>query len=143
MPFVPSKYSAYGGQFQVLAAGRKSRADKSRCGLIRPRRDAVSTRARIAMLRTIVDWAAALFEAAGTFVMTVGALVALVLTLRDREASGIFKAFRYRLGRAIILGLELLVAADILRTISTQPTLTDVAILGGIVLIRTFLSFSL
>ena len=95
------------------------------------------------MLRTIVDGAAALFEAAGTFVMTAGALVALVVTLRDRETSGIFKAFRYRLGRAIILGLELLVAADILRTISARPTLVDVGILGGIVLIRTFLSFSL
>ena len=95
------------------------------------------------MLRTTVDWSASLFEAAGTFVMTIGALVALVLTLRDRTSRGVFKAFRHRLGRAIILGLELLVAADILRTISTRPTLTDVAILGGIVLIRTFLSFSL
>jgi uncharacterized membrane protein len=95
------------------------------------------------MLRIIVDWAASLFEAAGTFVMAIGALVALVLTLRDRASRGMFKAFRYRLGRAIILGLELLVAADILRTISTQPTITDVAVLGGIVLIRTFLSFSL
>jgi uncharacterized membrane protein len=95
------------------------------------------------MLRTIVDAAAWLFEAAGTLVMTVGAMVALVLTLRDRASGGIFKAFRYRLGRAIILGLELLVAADILRTISTRPTLTGVAVLGGIVLIRTFLSFSL
>jgi uncharacterized membrane protein len=90
-----------------------------------------------------VDTAAWLFEAAGTFVMTVGALVALVLTLRDRASSGIYKAFRYRLGRAIILGLELLVAADILRTISTRPTMAGVAVLGGIVLIRTFLSFSL
>jgi uncharacterized membrane protein len=90
-----------------------------------------------------VDWAASLFEAAGTFVMTVGALVALVLTLRDRASYGVFKAFRYRLGRAIILGLELLVAADILRTISTQPTITEVVVLGGIVFIRTFLSFSL
>ena len=95
------------------------------------------------MLRMTVDWAASLFEAAGTFVMTVGALVALALTLRNRATGGVFKAFRNRLGRAIILGLELLVAADILRTISAQPTLTDVAILGGIVLIRTFLSFSL
>jgi uncharacterized membrane protein len=95
------------------------------------------------MLRTIVDGAASLFEAAGTFVMTIGTLVALVLTLRNRNTAGVYKAFRYRLGRAIILGLELLVAADILRTISTRPTLIDVAVLGGIVLIRTFLSFSL
>jgi uncharacterized membrane protein len=95
------------------------------------------------MLRMIVEAAASGFEAAGTFVMTVGSLVALVLTLRDRARGGTFKAFRYRLGRAIILGLELLVGADILRTISARPTMTDVAVLGGIVLIRTFLSFSL
>jgi uncharacterized membrane protein len=95
------------------------------------------------MLRIVVDGAASLFEAAGTFVMTVGALVALVLAVRDRGGSGVYKSFRNRLGRAIILGLELLVAADILRTISTQPTMTEVAVLGGIVLIRTFLSFSL
>ncbi|HLK94023.1 MAG TPA: DUF1622 domain-containing protein [Polyangia bacterium] len=92
-----------------------------------------------------VDGAASLFEAAGTLVMAAGALLALALTFRDRGGGGpaAFKAFRYRLGRAIILGLELLVAADILRTISTRPTVGDVAVLGGIVLIRTFLSFSL
>jgi uncharacterized membrane protein len=95
------------------------------------------------MLRTTVNVAASLFEAAGTFVMTIGTLVALLVTLRDRDRADVYKAFRNRLGRAIILGLELLVAADILRTISTQPTITKVAVLGGIVLIRTFLSFSL
>jgi uncharacterized membrane protein len=97
------------------------------------------------MLREAVDWTASLFEAAGTLVMAIGVVVAVVLTVRDRAGGGraMFKTFRYRLGRAIILGLELLVAADILRTISTEPTLTDVAALGAIVLIRTFLSFSL
>ena len=97
------------------------------------------------MLRVTVDGAASLFEAAGTLVMVIGALLAVALTFRDRGGSGrsVFKGFRYRLGRAIILGLEFLVAADILRTISTQPTLSEVAVLGGIVLIRTFLSFSL
>jgi len=97
------------------------------------------------MLRVAVDGAASLFEAAGTLVMAIGALVAGALTARDRAGGGraIFKGFRYRLGRAIILGLEFLVAADILRTISTRPTLSEVAVLGGIVLIRTFLSFSL
>jgi len=97
------------------------------------------------MLRMAVDGAAALFEAAGTVTMAIGALLALVLTFHERGGGGpaAYKSFRYRLGRAIILGLELLVAADILRTISTQPTLAEVAVLGGIVLIRTFLSFSL
>ena len=55
----------------------------------------------------------------------------------------VYRSFRNRLGRAIILGLELLVAADILRTISSQPTLQQVVVLGIVVLIRTFLSFSL
>ena len=97
------------------------------------------------MLRVTVDAAASLFEAAGTLSMAIGALLAVALTFRDRGGGGsaAFKGFRYRLGRAIILGLEFLVAADILRTISTQPTVSEVAVLGGIVLIRTFLSFSL
>jgi predicted aconitase with swiveling domain len=46
-------------------------------------------------------------------------------------------------GRSILLGLELLVAADIIRTVAVTPTLTSVAVLGGIVLIRTLPSFSL
>jgi uncharacterized membrane protein len=97
------------------------------------------------MLRRIVELTALLFEAGGTFAMSVGAVVALGLTLRDRAngAPALFRTFRNRLGRAIILGLELLVAADILRTISTQPTLQGVVVLAIVVLIRTFLSFSL
>src|SRR6478735_2423018 len=50
---------------------------------------------------------------------------------------------RQRLGRAIVLGLEFLVAADILRTVRAVPTLYEVGVLGSIVLIRTVLSFSL
>ena len=97
------------------------------------------------MLRRIVELTALLFEAGGTFAMSIGAIVALVLALRDRAGGGpmVYRTFRNRLGRAIILGLELLVAADILRTISTEPTLQQVVVLGIVVLIRTFLSFSL
>ena len=50
---------------------------------------------------------------------------------------------RSSLGRAILLGLEFLVAADIINTVAVQPTLGSVAVLAGIVAIRTFLSFSL
>jgi uncharacterized membrane protein len=97
------------------------------------------------MLRRIVELTALLFEAGGTFAMSVGAVVALGLALRDSAGGAglVFRSFRNRLGRAIILGLELLVAADILRTISTEPTLQQVVVLGIVVLIRTFLSFSL
>jgi uncharacterized membrane protein len=55
----------------------------------------------------------------------------------------VFRAYRRRLGRAILLGLEVLVAADIIRTVAISPTFENVAVLGLIVLIRTFLSFSL
>ncbi len=97
------------------------------------------------MLRRTVELVALLFEAGGTFAMAIGAVVALSLALRERASGGrmVYRGFRNRLGRAIILGLELLVAADILRTISTEPTLQQVVVLGIVVLIRTFLSFSL
>ena len=97
------------------------------------------------MLQRIVDMTALLFEAGGAFAMSAGAIVALGLALKDRAGGSrsVYRSFRSRLGRAIILGLELLVAADILRTISAEPTLQQVVVLGLIVLIRTFLSFSL
>ena len=60
-----------------------------------------------------------------------------------RAANGVDYAFRELLGRIILLGLELLVAGDIVRTVAAKPTLTSVAVLGAIVLIRTFLSLSL
>jgi uncharacterized membrane protein len=56
---------------------------------------------------------------------------------------GRYEDFRRQLGRSILLGLEFLVAADIIRTVAITPTPQSVAVLGGIVLIRTFLSFSL
>ncbi len=81
----------------------------------------------------------------GTAAIVVGALAAFVnaiLRLRRAEADT-YRFFRRQLGRSILLGLELLVAADIIRTVAVTPTLQSVAVLGGIVLIRTFLSFSL
>ena len=59
------------------------------------------------------------------------------------EGSDLVAAFRKTLGRSILTGLELLVAADIIRTVAIEPTLRSVLVLGLIVLIRTFLSFSL
>src|SRR4029079_9082891 len=69
-----------------------------------------------------------------------------ILVAADRLGLGIsqvYPRFRQEWGGAILLGLELLVAADIIRTVAISPTLTSVAILSGIVLVRTFLSFSL
>jgi uncharacterized membrane protein len=74
-----------------------------------------------------------------------GATTAFVATAvrPSRRDSDVYRRFRQQLGRAILLGLELLVAGDIVRTVAASPTLTSVAILAAIVLIRTFLSFSL
>jgi hypothetical protein len=55
----------------------------------------------------------------------------------------VYRRFRQEVGRAILLGLELLIAADIIRTVVISPTLKSVAVLSGIVLVRTFLSFTL
>jgi len=84
-------------------------------------------------------------DAAGVVVIVAGAAIAFVLTavrLARRERD-VYRRFRQQLGQAILLGLELLVAADIVRTVAASPSLTSVAILAAIVLIRTFLSFSL
>jgi len=62
----------------------------------------------------------------------------------NKERDGVQRRrFRQQLGQTILLGLELLVAGDIVRTVAASPSLTSVAILAAIVLIRTFLSFSL
>ena len=84
-------------------------------------------------------------DAAGVVVIVTGAAIAFVVTAvrLSRRESNVYQRFRQQLGRAILLGLELLVAADIIRTVAASPSLTSVAILAAIVLIRTFLSFSL
>lgn len=75
---------------------------------------------------------------------TAGAsIAALWQILQGWSGSDIFNLYRSNLGRAILLGLEFLVAADIINTVAIEPSLQSLLILGGIVLIRTFLSFSL
>lgn len=85
-------------------------------------------------------------EAAGIAVILIGATTAFavfVCRLRRGPLEQLFADLRSGLGRSILLGLELLVAADIIRTVAIEPTLDSVAVLAGIVAIRTFLSFSL
>ncbi len=63
--------------------------------------------------------------------------------VRGETAGAAYRVIRTVVARTILLGLEFLVAADIIRTVAVQPSLENVAVLGLIVLIRTFLSFSL
>jgi len=86
-------------------------------------------------------------EFGGIAIIVLGIVGATVFVLwqilRGRSGSDAFGLYRSNLGRAILLGLEFLVAADIISTVALEPTLQSLLILGGIVLIRTFLSFSL
>ena len=92
-----------------------------------------------------MESAVRLFEAAGVLVLAGGSLwaaVRAVLAL-SRRAPGIYGGFRRDIGRSILLGLELLIIADIILTVTVDQTLESAATLGIIVLVRTFLSFSL
>jgi uncharacterized membrane protein len=84
------------------------------------------------------------FEAAGVAIIVIGGIVALVLGLTE---FGSFEKFfvdvRRSFGRPLILGLEILVAADIIETITVNPSLDSVIVLGILVLVRIALSFSL
>ena len=86
-------------------------------------------------------------EIGGVGLIVIGAALATILYLRDGfGAAGweaAYKSYRANLGRGILLGLELLVAADIIGTVAVTPTFESLGVLAAIVLIRTFLSFSL
>ncbi|HKD77912.1 MAG TPA: DUF1622 domain-containing protein [Ktedonobacterales bacterium] len=87
------------------------------------------------------------FEAVGLLVLVIGTIIALArygrsLSHRPRDARA-FRALRESIGRSILLGLEFLVAADIIRSVAIDPTFASVGVLGLIVLVRTFLSWSL
>ncbi len=86
-------------------------------------------------------------EAAGAGIMIFGGLGAFLLfayrTLHSEETEGSYDELRRNFGRSILLGLEVLIVADIVRTIIVDPTLEGVAVLGIIVVIRILLSFSL
>jgi uncharacterized membrane protein len=87
------------------------------------------------------------FEAIGGLVLLAGLFVSAGLALRslNRSHDGrlAYEVLREAFGGVILLGLEILVAADLIRTVAVAPTMENVVILGLIVVIRTFLSFSL
>ena len=93
----------------------------------------------------VIDIIGAVLDVAGVVAIVVGAIIATVIAIRSvlLRTGPVYAPYRRFLGRSILLGLELLVAADIIKTVAIDPTLESVAVLGGIVLIWTFLSFSL
>jgi uncharacterized membrane protein len=100
----------------------------------------------------IIETVGRFMDFAGVAVMVIGAVVSIPMALRGfqpqrlpagSEPLSVYRSYRQLLGRSILLGLELLVAADIIRTVAVTPTFESVGVLAIIVLIRTFLSFSL
>lgn len=90
---------------------------------------------------------AQVFEVIAAAVLFIGLLWSVWISVRDyrrrRDGGLAYRAMRQSFGGAILLGLEILVAGDLIRTVAVAPTLDNVIVLGLIVLIRTFLSFSL
>jgi len=86
------------------------------------------------------------FEVAGIAILAVGSLRALLTAgaaLARRQRAGVYERVRVQIGQAILLGLEVLIIADIVQTVTIDLTLESAVTLGLIVLVRTFLSFSL
>lgn len=109
----------------------------------------ISTDAAGALMGAFVRIAVLALELAGTVTIVLGAVIATVILVR-RYARGdggdvlqSLQSYRASLGRSILLGLEFLVAGDILKSLVIDPTLDDLLVLAGLILVRTFLSVSL
>ena len=98
-------------------------------------------------LQEAMEHVAQVFEAVGAVVLVIGLVVSVGLAVRswrhDHVGLRAWQVLRDSFGNVILLGLEILVAADLVRTVAVAPTIENVVILGVIVLIRTLLSFSL
>lgn len=102
----------------------------------------------IETVRTAIEWAALGIEILGAVVIVTGVLrVAItrgtVRFLMKLDDPGAYESYKHQMGRSLLLGLEFLVAGDVVRTVALEPTLVNVAVLGLLVLVRTFLSWSL
>ena len=99
-----------------------------------------------ALMIHALHWITTMIEIVGVGTIVAGALIATVLLIRHgmTEAWEVaLRRYRANLGRGILLGLEFLVAADIVGTVAITPTFQSLGVLALIILIRTFLSFSL
>ena len=100
---------------------------------------------RCEKMREVIELVTLGIEALAVLVIVGGIVYSIVrYFLRTRlQGSERYKRFKDRIGNSLLLGLEFLVAADIIRTVALSPTLQNIVVLGVLVLIRTFLSWSL
>ncbi len=98
-------------------------------------------------MKELFETTAFVVEAAAVLLLLVGLTLStgrfLYRTVRERGLLPAYRVFRQELGRALLLALELLIAADIIDTVAVAQTLASLGMLGLLVLIRTFLSFAL
>jgi uncharacterized membrane protein len=96
-------------------------------------------------MRNLVELATQGIEAVAVAIIVIAVVHGTVRYLFriSRQVADAYGAYKVQLGKALLLGLELLVAADIIRTVALEPTMQSVMMLGLLVIIRTFLSWSL
>ena len=97
------------------------------------------------IIKLYIGYIARIIEAIGVATIVIGVIISLtrfIFTLQNIQPRN-YKFLRRELGKGILLGLEILVAGDIIATVVTEPTMERVLILAVIVLIRTFLSLSI
>ena len=102
----------------------------------------------VGIIRTVIEWAALVIEILGALVIVAGVLRVVITRgtvrfLSQLDKPGAYESYKHQMGRSLLLGLEFLVAGDVVRTVALDPTLINVAVLGLLVVIRTFLSWSL
>jgi uncharacterized membrane protein len=102
----------------------------------------------VVAIRHLIEWSALGIEVLAVAVIVVAVIVLAITqgTVRyvfHPGAPGTYESYRHQFGRAVLLALDLLVAADVVKTVALEPTLDHVAVLGLLVVIRTFLSWSL
>lgn len=115
--------------------------------LLRPSEGLASWAVGDVDFKNAVDVISKVIDGAGVIVVGVGLLLAtgaFALAQRDRDQRPLaYRVYRQQVGKAILLGLEFLVAADIIRTVAVAPSFRGVGVLAVVVAVRTFLSFTL
>jgi uncharacterized membrane protein len=100
------------------------------------------------IVQLVFEWAALAIEVLGVTFIVAGVVMlaaqhGTVRYLTQLQDDGAYHSYKHQLAKALLIGLELMVAADVIRTVALEATLTNVSVLGLLVLIRTFLSWSL
>lgn len=95
---------------------------------------------------TVIEWTGKAIEASGVAIIVIGIIVSIARAAGRTGDEGVhdrYRRFRQSVARSILLGLEFLIAGDIIRTVAVDPTFQSVGVLAIIVAIRTFLSVEL